>query len=57
MKRMVFLSVLLAGVGVLAGCKSPEQRAMDDFNHHMRVMEKMMADMEKSMEAFDRENH
>ena len=51
---MVFLSLLLAVVAVLAGCKSPEERALDDFTRHMRVMEKMMADMEKSMQAFER---
>ena len=54
MKRIVSALLLFTLVAVLAGCKSPEERAMDDFNRHMRVMEKMMADMQKSMEAMDR---
>jgi hypothetical protein len=49
--------VVFIMVSVLTGCKSPQERAVDDFNRHMRVMETMMADMQKSMEAFERENH
>ena len=57
MKRIVSAFVVLTTVAVLTGCKSPQERAVDDFERHMRAMERMMVDMQKSMEAFERANN
>jgi hypothetical protein len=60
MKR--WIAVLVAGLslGLAAGCKTPEERAMSQMEKQMRTqaemmerMQKLMHDMERRMEKMD----
>jgi hypothetical protein len=51
---MALLS-LVSGIIAFSGCKSPEERAMDEFDRAMRKQTYMMKRMEKTMDRMDRE--
>jgi hypothetical protein len=50
MKSLLAALIVGTGLSLLAGCRTPEERAASHMDRAMRLMEKQMDAMEKQMD-------